>query len=95
LSHKKDQTGEGLKHCYANPYNPSICLFLSLGLYLCTLSCMNPVKRPLFPGTNQEERFRQKMKAALNTEEGRSQLKKWNRLSIRYWKPFFAKRKRY
>jgi hypothetical protein len=34
---KKDKKGEKTspKNCYANPFNPAICLFLSLGCYLC------------------------------------------------------------
>ena len=34
---KKDQAGENTspKNCYANPNNPTVCLFLALGCYLC------------------------------------------------------------
>ena len=34
---KKDPTGENTspKQCYANPQNPSVCMFLALGCYLC------------------------------------------------------------
>jgi len=35
---KKDQKGEltSAKNCYANPFNPVICMFLALGCYLCS-----------------------------------------------------------
>ena len=34
---KKDQKGETTspKNCYANPFNPAVCMFLALGCYLC------------------------------------------------------------
>jgi len=36
-TNKKDRAGEHTteKHCYANPLNPFVCLFLAMGCYLC------------------------------------------------------------
>jgi len=38
-ANKRDQKGEltSAKNCYANPFNPAICMFLALGCYLCMM----------------------------------------------------------
>jgi len=44
------------RHCYANPFEPEVCFFLSLGVYFL---CWKPGgrNRPLFPGDDQYQRF--------------------------------------
>ncbi|KAG9414349.1 hypothetical protein AC1031_022042 [Aphanomyces cochlioides] len=44
-------TNKDPKHCYSNPHNPDICLFVALGLYFACNSQLEPGR--LFPGSNQ------------------------------------------
>ncbi|KAF0735077.1 hypothetical protein Ae201684_008290 [Aphanomyces euteiches] len=43
------------KHCFANPLNPSLCLFLALAIYLACNPQIEPTS--LFPGSKQKDRF--------------------------------------
>ncbi|KAF0741617.1 hypothetical protein Ae201684_003296 [Aphanomyces euteiches] len=52
---KTKQEGETIKdpkHCYANPFKPSVCLFVALGVYL---ACNSQIpSENLFPGSRQK-----------------------------------------
>ncbi|KAH9081282.1 hypothetical protein LEN26_021403 [Aphanomyces euteiches] len=57
VCHKTKTSQEGTKnkdprHCYSNPFNPQVCLFLALGIYL---ACNSHIERKqLFPGSKQK-----------------------------------------
>jgi hypothetical protein len=59
MHHKADQEGEMAKymrHLFANPKKPHMCVILSLGIYLaCTPPAPNAVK--LFAGPKQDNRY--------------------------------------
>ncbi|KAH9094685.1 hypothetical protein LEN26_018176 [Aphanomyces euteiches] len=69
--HKTKTQQEGTKnkdpkHCYSNPFNPKICLFVALGLYL---ACNSQIESAfLFPGSNQKDRFGKSLAKLLLSE---------------------------
>lgn len=77
---KNDQEGarpRDPKNVYANPLQPEICPILALAIYWLvfpptfTSKDANP---HIFPGSNQEERFRKALMAIIKTTEGEQQL---------------------
>jgi len=77
---KTDQSGESNKEArsiFANPFNPSICPILALGLYLMSVADLRTSTAgdsSLFPGGNQATRFSKHMKSVLSTDEGKALL---------------------
>lgn len=67
VKHKADQTGDRTdpKHCYANPFNPSVCIVTALGLYFACYSPPKTKKDTVFQGTRQEDRFVKGLRAVL------------------------------
>jgi hypothetical protein len=55
------------RHVYANPLMPEICPILSLGMYWMCYS-FDVSSNQLFPGANQNDRFRKLLSKCLNTE---------------------------
>ena len=74
---KKNQEGkkDEKKHVFCNSDDPSICCFVSLGLYL--LLYANPYRNEalLFPGGNQRLNYHDHETIAFKTEEGKKELK--------------------
>ncbi len=87
---KTNQDGSGPKdprHIYANPYNPSICWVTALGIYLACNPDQAP--GPLFPGSNQKNRFG-KVIARLLSSNGADESKRFGTHSIRKGAATFA-----
>ena len=74
---KKNQEGkkEEKKHVFCNSDDPSICCFVSLGLYF--LLYANPYSNEalLFPGGNQRLTYHDHEAIAFKTEEGKKESK--------------------
>ena len=62
------------KHCFANPWNPAVCPFISLGLWFLLYDKPHNLESKVFPGTNQKSKFANQLKGIIDTAEGREQL---------------------
>ncbi|ETW03689.1 hypothetical protein H310_05075 [Aphanomyces invadans] len=67
---KTDQTGSKRrdpKHLYANPLNPSICVFLAFAIHFASNVCLTD--GPLFVGSNQRTRFGKGLRSIVKSGE--------------------------
>jgi hypothetical protein len=62
------------KNVFANPFVPSCCAFISLGLWFLLYNGDCNAESKIFPGTNQKSKFSGLLKGIVDTDEGREQL---------------------
>ena len=75
---KNDQSSErprDPRHIYANPLQPEVCPILSLGYYyLCFAFATD--QNQLFPGSNQDDRFKNTLQRILKPPAGLTELER-------------------
>ncbi|MEZ0209060.1 MAG: hypothetical protein ACAH17_02710 [Candidatus Paceibacterota bacterium] len=59
IRHKADQEGERTdpKHCYANPFNPNVCVVTALAIFFAVYGVPKDPRQNIFEGKSQEKRF--------------------------------------
>lgn len=67
VRHKADQGGERTdpKHCYANPFDPSVCIVTALAVLFAVFGAPKDRTEHIFEGTRQHDRFVEGIRAVL------------------------------
>lgn len=72
VRHKSDQEGERTdpKHCYANPFDPSVCLITALAVLFAVFGAPRTAAELIFEGRRQHDRFVEGIRGILAANPG-------------------------